>query len=231
MKIKMVVFDMAGTTVDEDNVVYKTLQEAIVKHSIPVTLDEVLSHGAGKEKLQAIVDILDQTNHPSNPEMVKEIYNFFIDRLTINYETLEIKALPNVERVFKKLMHRNIKVVLNTGYNRATAESLIEKLGWKSSVDFDLLVTASDVEQNRPQPDMILSAMAELNISDPLEVIKVGDSAIDILEGKNAGCRLNIGVTTGAQTKEQLSEAHPNFIIDDIYSILNLIDDINRLKV
>ena len=50
MKIKMVVFDMAGTTVDEDNVVYKTLQEAIVKHSIPVTLEEVLSHGAGKEK-------------------------------------------------------------------------------------------------------------------------------------------------------------------------------------
>jgi phosphonatase-like hydrolase len=222
---------MAGTTVDEDNVVYKTLQEAIVKHSIPVTLDEVLSHGAGKEKLQAIVDILDQTNHPSNPEMVKEIYSFFIDRLTINYETLEIKALPNVERVFKELIHRNIKVVLNTGYNRATAESLIEKLGWKSSVDFDLLVTASDVEQNRPQPDMILSAMAELNISDPLEVIKVGDSAIDILEGKNAGCRLNIGVTTGAQTKEQLAEAHPDFIIDDIYSILNLIDDINRLNV
>jgi phosphoglycolate phosphatase-like HAD superfamily hydrolase len=72
--------------------------------------------------------------------------------------------------------------------------------------------------------------MAELNISDPLEVIKVGDSAIDILEGKNAGCRLNIGVTTGAQTKEQLSEAHPDSIIDDIYSILNLIDDINRLK-
>jgi len=27
--IEMVVFDMAGTTVDEDNVVYKTLQKAI----------------------------------------------------------------------------------------------------------------------------------------------------------------------------------------------------------
>jgi beta-phosphoglucomutase-like phosphatase (HAD superfamily) len=77
MKIKMVVFDMAGTTVDEDNVVYKTLQEAIVKHSISVTLDEVLSYGAGKEKLQAIMDILDQTNHTASPGIVKEIYNYF----------------------------------------------------------------------------------------------------------------------------------------------------------
>jgi phosphonatase-like hydrolase len=229
MKIKMVVFDMAGTTVDEDNVVYKTLQEAIVMQSIPVTLDEVLSYGAGKEKLQAIIDILDQTNHPTSPEIVKEIYNYFIDKLTVNYTTLEIKALPNVERAFKELMHRNIKVVLNTGYNRETAESLVDKLGWKSSIDFDLLVTASDVKQNRPQPDMILFAMAELNINDPKSVIKIGDSAIDILEGKNAGCRLNIGITTGAQTKEQLSEANPDYIIDDIYSIIDLIDDVNML--
>jgi hypothetical protein len=131
MKIKMVVFDMAGTTVDEDNVVYKTLQEAIVKHSISVTLDEVLSYGAGKEKLQAIMDILDQTNHPASPGIVKEIYNYFINQLAINYNTLEIKALPNVERVFKELIERNIKVVLNTGYNRETAESLIDKLGRK----------------------------------------------------------------------------------------------------
>ena len=228
MMIKMVVFDMAGTTVDEDNVVYKTLQEAIVQHSIPVTLDEVLKHGAGKEKFQAIVDILNQTNNPSCTDLVKEIYDYFIEKLTNNYKNLEVKALPNVERVFKKLKDQNIKVVLNTGYNRETAESLIKKLGWELSVDYDLLVTASDVKQNRPHPDMILSAMADLNITNPSEVIKIGDSAIDILEGRNANCRINIGITTGAQTREQLSEADPDFIIDDIYSIVEVIDRVNN---
>ena len=57
----------------------------------------------------------------------------------------------------------------------------------------------------------------------PSSVIKIGDSAIDILEGKNAGCSLNIGITTGAQTKEQLSVANPDFIIDNIYSILEIL--------
>ncbi len=229
MKIKMVVFDMAGTTVDEDNVVYKTLHEAIVKHSIPVTLDQVLNYGAGKEKLQAIIEILDQTNHPSNHDQINQIYDCFIENLTLNYKNLAIRPLPNVEKLFKKLKERNIKVVLNTGYNRETAESLIKKLRWEIATDYDLLVSASDVKQNRPYPDMILSAMADLGINDPLEVIKVGDSAIDILEGKNANCRLNIGITTGAQTREQLLEANPDLIIDDIYSIIELIDNINNV--
>ncbi|MBS1527010.1 MAG: HAD family hydrolase, partial [Bacteroidetes bacterium] len=56
--IKMVVFDMAGTTVDENNVVYKTVQQAINQAGFNVTLDEVLAQGAGKEKLQAIKDVL-----------------------------------------------------------------------------------------------------------------------------------------------------------------------------
>ncbi|MFA6945054.1 MAG: phosphonatase-like hydrolase [Pedobacter sp.] len=227
MKINMVVFDMAGTTVDEDNVVYKTLHEAIVKHSISITLDQVLEHGAGKEKLQAIMDILTQTNHPLNSDLVNQIYDYFILNLAQNYKNLAIKALPNVEKVFKKLKERNIKVVLNTGYNRETAESLIKKLGWEKSVDYDLLVTATDVKQNRPHPDMIFLAMKELGISDADQVIKVGDSVIDIMEGKNAKCHLSIGITTGAQTKAQLFSANPDYIIDNIYKVIELIDGTN----
>jgi len=51
-KIKMVVFDMAGTTVNEDNMVYKTLRTAINEAGFDFTLDQVLEQGAGNEKLQ-----------------------------------------------------------------------------------------------------------------------------------------------------------------------------------
>ena len=60
--IRMVVFDMAGTTVDEDNVVYKTLQQVINNAGYSFTLNQVLAVGAGKEKLQAIKDILKSGN-------------------------------------------------------------------------------------------------------------------------------------------------------------------------
>ena len=38
-------------------------------------------------------------------------------------------------------------------------------------------------------------------------VAKVGDTKNDILEGKNAGCGINIGVLSGVGTKVDLSEA------------------------
>ena len=46
----MVVFDMAGTTVNEDNLVYKTVQKVINDEGFAIELDQVLLNGAGKEK-------------------------------------------------------------------------------------------------------------------------------------------------------------------------------------
>lgn len=223
----MIVFDMAGTTVDEDNVVYKTLQDAIVHYSYPVSLDQVLEFGAGKEKLQAIIDILENTGFEVSPENIDLIFAYFIDKLAKNYDTLDVKPLPDVERTFKHLKERNIKVVLNTGYNRKTAESLIVKLGWEESNQFDLLITASDVNNNRPRPDMILLAMSKLNILDPKKVLKVGDSTVDIQEGQNAECLLSIGITSGAHTREQLREADPDFIINNVSELIGIIDNLD----
>jgi beta-phosphoglucomutase-like phosphatase (HAD superfamily) len=56
--IKLVVFDMAGTTVDEQNVVYKTVHAVINDAGYEFSLDQVLEHGAGKEKKTAINDVL-----------------------------------------------------------------------------------------------------------------------------------------------------------------------------
>lgn len=220
----MVVFDMAGTTVDEDNVVYKTLRDAIVHYSYPITLNQVLEFGAGKEKLQAVIDILKSIGFDADSATIDLIFKYFNSQLTKNYDTLLVKALPQVELVFKELKKRSIKVVLNTGYNRKTAESLILKLGWEESKHYDLLVTASDVSNNRPQPDMILLAMSSFNIPNPKNVIKIGDSTVDIQEGQNANCLFSIGITTGAHTRTQLVEVDPDFIIDDVSELIDIID-------
>jgi phosphonatase-like hydrolase len=221
MQTSMVVFDMAGTTVDENNVVYKTLHAAIVNAGIPVSLDDVLLHGAGKEKLQAIKDVLASQHHETTH--AQEIYNYFIVALENAYQNLEVTPCSNAETVFALLKKQEIKVVLNTGYNRATATGLLSKLSWIEGEDIDLLVTASDVSNNRPAPDMIDYAIKHFAITDPTTVVKVGDSAIDIEEGKNAGCGKTFGVTTGAQTREQIQVAGPTAVLDDLLEILDKI--------
>ena len=222
--IKLVVFDMAGTTVDEQNVVYKTLQKAINHGGIQVTLDDVLETGAGQEKKAAIRDIANLHAPGQSAETIDAIFAYFLAELETAYNDLDVIPIQDAEAVFAELKSKGIKVVLNTGYNRETAEKLVGKLGWKKDLQFDFLVTASDVDQARPKPDMIFKAMELTEISDAKAVLKIGDSAIDIEEGKNAGCGLTVGITKGAQTKEQIQVAHPDFIIEGLSELPSLLN-------
>jgi phosphonatase-like hydrolase len=221
--IRMVVFDMAGTTVDENNVVYKTLQKAINENGLNVSLEQVLEAGAGKEKSQAIRSILKDYIQIEDDSLTDEIYQHFIILLNEAYRYLDVQPQPNAIELFRILKQKKILVILNTGYNSETAYSLLEKLGWIKGMEFDGLITASDVNNNRPDPDMILLAMKRFGIQDATEVIKLGDSIIDIEEGRNAGCALSIGITTGAHSFQQLQSAGPDFIINDLLELVPLI--------
>ncbi|RZL51039.1 MAG: HAD family hydrolase [Pedobacter sp.] len=228
----MIVFDMAGTTVNEDNIVYKTLMKSINKiGGFDLELDEVLAHGAGKEKLQAIIAILKNCLAVEDQQLAESIFSFFLQELKHAYQVEDIFPGTNAHKLFEILKSKGILRVLNTGYDRSTAEFLLAKLNWEVGKDIDGLVTASDVPRNRPFPDMIIAAMEKFDIGNPLCVVKVGDSAIDIQEGQNAGCALSIGITTGAHTQAQLSEAGPDYIINDLVELIEIISQYEEVKL
>jgi phosphonatase-like hydrolase len=221
--IKMVVFDMAGTTVNEDNVVYKTVRNAINAEGYDFSLAEVLAAGAGKEKLQAIKSVL-ALRGIEDENLAVKIFTRFKIQLDEAYDTLPITEQPNASLLFSRLREQQQYVVLNTGYSRPVAEALVAKIGWQVGRDIDALVTASDVDRNRPFPDMIHYAMQQLGVAEASTVCKVGDSAIDIEEGRNAGCMINVGITTGAQTVAQLLTAQPTAVINDLMELLPVIE-------
>ncbi|MFW0739197.1 MULTISPECIES: phosphonatase-like hydrolase [unclassified Flavobacterium] len=221
-EIEMVVFDMAGTTINEQNIVYKTLHKSINHFGIDVSLELVLSLGAGKEKHQAIKDIL---KHLNITDLNKSalIFDYFKETLDKEYLSAQVSPIEGVEKVLKNLKNDGIKVVLNTGYSSHVANTLLEKLNWKEGNQYDALITADDVVLGRPFPDMIHKAMQLFAIEDASKVLKAGDSAIDIEEGKNAKCGVTIGVLSGAQTRQQLEEAQPDYILDSLASLYGVI--------
>lgn len=221
--IQLFVFDMAGTVVDEGNVVYKTLHRAILDAGYEVSWEEVLLLGAGKEKLQALQAILE--GKENDQTLIEGIFENFQLMLKEAYANLEVRPQPGAVELFRRLREKDIRVVLNTGYNNATARDLLAKLHWEEGRDIDLLVTADQVAKPRPEADMILKAMADLDIVDAGTVGKIGDSVIDIEEGRSAACGLVLGITTGAHTREQLLGAQPDFVIDNLLEILALLDE------
>ncbi|WP_267401810.1 MULTISPECIES: HAD-IA family hydrolase [unclassified Chryseobacterium] len=212
--IELLVLDMAGTTIDEDNVVYKTVMSSVNDYGYNVTLDKVLSVCAGMEKLEAITSLLKEIG--GNEDDAPAIFENFSDELKEAYQNLDVKPINGVENFLLNMRSKNKKVVLNTGYTSEIAQQLLDKLQWKENVHFDALITANDVSESRPSPEMILLAMKKFNISQPELVLKAGDSVIDIEEGKNAGCGLTIAVLSGAQTQSELEKSHPDYILNTI---------------
>lgn len=93
-------------------------------------------------------------------------------------------------------------------------------LQWQDLVD--CICSAEKVGKGRPDPAMIQEAMKCFGVTDPRSVVKVGDTKADIDEGKNAGC-WTVAVLTGTQTVECLREKNPDFIINSVKELPNLL--------
>jgi phosphoglycolate phosphatase-like HAD superfamily hydrolase len=66
------------------------------------------------------------------------------------------------------------------------------------------------------------AAMGKFSVKDPQNVVKVGDTEVDILEGKNAGA-WTVGVLSGTQPRRRLAALQPDFLVENIRSIADLI--------
>ena len=118
----------------------------------------------------------------------------------------------------------DIKIALNTGFTKVITDSILARLHWNNgATKIDFVISSDEVPKGRPYPFMIETIMRQLNINDPHQVVKVGDTEVDVLEGRNAYCGLVVSVTTGAYTREQLQQYNPDHIIDSLSELPSLI--------
>ena len=227
MSIKLVVFDMAGTTVRDENKVTETFRAALFKFGYLIP-DSEINPLMGYKKSVAITKMLhkyEPVSEKITPDLINEIHQEFIHLMIDYYQrTHALEALPNVESTMRILRAAGIKIGLNTGFSKDIAETIIKRLCWREQALFDFLIASDEVEEGRPSPDMVNRLMKLSGVSSPLEVAKVGDTEVDVREGQNANCKYVIAVTTGAFTRNELEPYKPTHIIDDIAEILDIID-------
>jgi phosphonatase-like hydrolase len=205
MPIRLVVFDMAGTTVQDDNGVSRCLRQSLHVFGAKVSVAAV-NAVMGLPKREAIRRLLVSTAPAEHllPRLDK-IHDSFVLQMRCFYETDPgIREVDGTSRVLTRLREAGTWTAVNTGFSRDIAQIIIDRLDWQRNGLLDASVTSDEVARGRPHPDMIQHLMARLQITERMEVAKVGDTPIDLEEGYQAGCGLNIGVTQGTHTREQL---------------------------
>jgi phosphonatase-like hydrolase len=141
--------------------------------------------------------------------------------------TPDLKPFDDTESLFGWLREKKIRIALNTGFTSPITKTILDRLLWKTGETVDAVVSSDQVANGRPAPDMIFKIMDQLQVKDPLSVIKVGDTESDVEEGRQAGCGLVISVTTGAYTREQLEKYHPDRIIDRLDSLKPILNQLS----
>jgi phosphonatase-like hydrolase len=218
----LVVFDMAGTTVRDKGNVAESFINALALHNINVPVEEV-NKVMGWRKKEAIKMLL-QKFHTVDEALIETIHEQFTQNMIAFYKNDgELQPLPFAEDVFTTLRNQNIKIALNTGFTKAITDVLLEKLNWQNGNVVDDVIASDEVKEGRPHPFMIQELMKRHRIEDTSSVVKVGDTEVDVLEGRNASCGLVVAVTTGAYTRKALEEYHPDKIIDSLHELPSLI--------
>jgi hypothetical protein len=95
-------------------------------------------------------------------------------------------------------------------------------MNWDHSL-IDAVVCSDQVKRGRPHGDMVWEIMRELDLSDASRVAKVGDTAADLGEGRDAECRWNIAVLTGASSEQELRSHHPTHVLASIVDLPQLL--------
>ncbi len=211
MNIKLVVFDIAGTTVRDDDAVNTCLREAIAQF-VAVSRADV-NRVMGMPKPIAIRRLLESA--PGNAgqvsqELVESTYADFQARMLNFYHTSPlVEPMPYAAETLLQLKQAGLRLALDTGFSRPIVDAILARLGWAGGALFDATVASDEVPRGRPHPDLVFKAMELTRTKDAPSVAKVGDTPADLQEGAAAGCGLVIGVTNGTHRREEL-EPHPH---------------------
>jgi len=230
MSIKAVIFDIAGTTVSDEGYVKDAFIKAFLKNGVTVSGEEADSV-MGYKKLQAIQMLVAQHRLDWDLARVKQVNEDFAIEMKNIYSEVSIYPLPGVLETFQWLADNHISFGLNTGFTREITNVILNKLGWNALNYARAVVCSDEVPEGRPAPIMIQKLLAQFGITDPKECLKVGDTEVDILEGRNAGCGCVVSVTTGSYPRVLLQNYEPDFIIDQMDELIPIISSYSSNNV
>lgn len=224
MKIELVVFDLAGTTVHDNQDVHRVLQKSLKQFDIDISLAEA-NQVMGIPKPVAIRQLLELKKADDISEkFIDSIHKHFVSVMVNFYMTdPEVKEKEGASDLFRQLREMGLKVIVDTGFDRPITNSILQRLGWLEEKLIDGSVCSDEVENGRPHADMIFKAMQLAGVDDVQKVAKVGDTASDMQEGTNAGCSLVIGITSGAFTREALLLEPHTHLIDSLDALPDIL--------
>lgn len=174
-----VVFDCDGTLVDSMSVHFEAWCEALTIHGASgIFKEDVFFAMGGRPTLDIVVELNDEYNLRLDPLAVAQAKReCFLKRLH------QVTLIDEVAE-FAASLRGKVPLAIATGGSRFVIEKTLKIVG--ISDWFDEVVTADDVTEGKPSPEIFLKAAKLLGV-DPKKCLALEDAPAGILSAQLAG--------------------------------------------
>ena len=132
-----------------------------------------------------------------------------------------VLPLPGANDALAKLRAAGIKVCLVSSLSRPALGLIVEHLDWRQRAD--LVLCADDVARGFPWPDLILTAVLRLGISDVRDLAVVTATEGGVLAAQRAGSSFIVGVLGDVDDAGRLRRAGTTHLLADIGELPDLL--------
>lgn len=209
--IELIMFDLDGTLVDSMKDIANAGNFTLEKFRLmKKSVQEITSYvGKGREHL--IKKLLGDKQG-----FLKEAISVFGEYYK-KHSSDNSTLYPHVREILEYFKDKKKAVVSNKNH-----EEVVSALKALAIYDyFENIIGGDEVEYRKPSAFPLNKIMQRLHVNKEKSIM-VGDMDIDVLTGKNAGI-LTCAVTYGVSKKEDIIRAEPDFVIDDIGKLRDII--------
>jgi phosphonoacetaldehyde hydrolase len=223
MKIKAVILDWAGTTVDYGSRAPSlAFRQVFDFEGVAITDAEArLPMGMSKRDHIAAITTMPRVAKAWKELFGREVATEDIERMYLRFAPLQKELLarhsdviPGIVEAIRQCRQRGLKIGSTTGYSRELM-AIVAPLAAAQGYVPDVIVCSDDVSEGRPSPHMNIRAAELLGIDSLSDIIVIDDTEIGCQAGKNSGC-LTVGVAkTGnmlGMSREEIAAAEPSKI-------------------
>jgi len=219
MQTRLAIFDLDGTLIDSIGDLADAMNAVLESLGYPAHPrdDYRFLVGDGIEILvrRALPpEVVDETNIPDVVGLMRQEYS--------TRWTATTRPFPEIPELLVKLDALKIcTAVLSNKPDFATREIVGELF---ADNRFEIVRGALEGVPLKPDPNSVLGIISELGQS-PQQSVFVGDTAVDMAAGVNAGMR-SVGVTWGFRDADELVDAGADYIIHRPLELLHFLDGV-----
>ena len=218
MSIKLIIFDFDGTLGDTRRNIVTTMQMTIKELQLPSRTEAECAATIGLPLagcFRTLFPDIQEELIPRCAETYRRIFNENLRKITP-------EAFPGVVKTLKTLKEQGLTLTIASSRSRNSLTELTRDMGIADYISY--LIGADDVKEAKPKPEPVLKTLAAMQFA-ASETLVVGDMAVDIQMGANAGAK-TCGVTWGNGSREDLNEAGADYIIDSMEELIDIADKI-----